>query len=385
MLDLSNRMQDISTALNEPETAATEETSPPPTTDSITTATAPPPSITPTPLEDKERMLDELMEIVESIDQAKDLSTIGGLHTLLHLLSSPHASLRWRAAEVIATCVQNNPEVQDAFLQGGVLPALWPLLENHHHQGNDEQDILRDDTPNSFFSSHAVCLVKGMLAVSCQIRGHPASLQWFRENNGLKKLISILSNTSSSGGGGGGGGEAHAEAETRIQRKCLQMLEYVLNTVPSDRKSAVTINVDDTVTARTRTNTVDNAHIHECSGSLIPLLVKLISNSEDGDIRSGALGVIHQLAEDDACSVELQKESSGVVAAVQAVQCKLDSLPKEEWGPAEEEAKLAVVVMEGFMRKKGAERDIRSSGSGGGGGNAETSLSMQVMALPEQE
>lgn len=43
---------------------------------------------------------------------AADLHTIGGLSTLLELLESEHSSLRWRAAEVVATCVQNNPPVQ---------------------------------------------------------------------------------------------------------------------------------------------------------------------------------------------------------------------------------------------------------------------------------
>jgi len=372
MLDLSNRMQDISIALNEPETTEATTT---PATDAITTTTT---STTPTPLEDKERMLDELMEIVESIDQAKDLSTIGGLHTLLNLLSSPHASLRWRAAEVIATCVQNNPEVQDAFLQGGVLPALWPLLDTHNH--DDE------NTPASPSPSTSVCLVKGMLAVSCQIRGHPASLQWFRRNNGLKKLITILSKNSSSGGE-----EAQAQGETRVQRKCLQMLEYVLNTVPSDRKSAISININNTT--RTTNNTavvLNDEETHtgsrsERSGTLLSLLVKLIADSGDGDIRSAALGVIHQLAGDDACVVELQKESNGVVAAVQAVQCKLDSLPKEDWGPAEEEAKLAVTVMDELARKREIEGDDSGSRRAVIGEDAERSSSMQLMALPEQE
>lgn len=368
MLDLSNRMQDISIALNEPET--TEEASTP-TTDVITTTT------TTTPLEDKERMLDELMEIVESIDQAKDLSTIGGLQTLLNLLSSPHASLRWRAAEVIATCVQNNPEVQDAFLEGGVLPALWPLIEHH----TDGENLINTTTSTS--SGSAICLMKGMLAVSCQIRGHPASLQWFRGNNGLKKIISILSNTTRSMSSGGGG---VAEGETRVQRKCLQMLEYLLNTVPSDRTSAVTLNIDHTTRSTGTPDTPAVGSTTETSGSLLPLLVDLIASSGDGDIRSAALGVIHQLAGDDACLEELQKESIGVVAAVQAVQCKLDSLPREEWGQAEEEAKLAVVVMEELVRKK-----VVAGDSGGGGGSAvvgveaERSASMQLMALPDQE
>lgn len=46
-----------------------------------------------------------------------DLHKIGGLPVLLELLESPHASLRWRAAEVVATCVANNPPVQEV---GGI-------------------------------------------------------------------------------------------------------------------------------------------------------------------------------------------------------------------------------------------------------------------------
>lgn len=57
-----------------------------------------------------------------------DLATIGGLSTLLALLGSSHASLRWRAAEVCATCVQNNPPVQRSFMDGGIIPRLLPLL-----------------------------------------------------------------------------------------------------------------------------------------------------------------------------------------------------------------------------------------------------------------
>ena len=41
-----------------------------------------------------------------------DLQKIGGLPVLLSLLRSQHASLRSKAAELVATCVQNNPPVQ---------------------------------------------------------------------------------------------------------------------------------------------------------------------------------------------------------------------------------------------------------------------------------
>lgn len=62
-------------------------------------------------LEEKEELLEELIEIVESVDYARDLHKIGGLPTLLALLQSPHPGLRWRAAEVVAACTQNHPQV----------------------------------------------------------------------------------------------------------------------------------------------------------------------------------------------------------------------------------------------------------------------------------
>jgi hypothetical protein len=49
-------------------------------------------------LREKEELLDHLVEIVEDIDYARDLQTIGGLPTLLTLLESEHPSLRWRSA-----------------------------------------------------------------------------------------------------------------------------------------------------------------------------------------------------------------------------------------------------------------------------------------------
>ncbi|GFH22697.1 uncharacterized protein HaLaN_20204, partial [Haematococcus lacustris] len=57
------------------------------------------------------------------------LHKIGGLPTLLALLACPQHSLQWRAAEVAATCMANNPPVQQWFFEGGLLPALMPLLQ----------------------------------------------------------------------------------------------------------------------------------------------------------------------------------------------------------------------------------------------------------------
>ena len=59
-----------------------------------------------------------------------DLTHIGGLPTLLGLLQSRYAPVRASAAEVVATCVQNNPPVQQYFLENGALPKLLKLTED---------------------------------------------------------------------------------------------------------------------------------------------------------------------------------------------------------------------------------------------------------------
>jgi hypothetical protein len=99
-----------------------------------------------------------------------DLTSIGGLPTLLDVLQSRHASLRWRAAEVVAACVQNNPPVQALFADHGVLPLLLPLLQD----------------------KDATCRAKGLLALSCMVRGHAGSLAWLRQQDGTRMLCGLL-------------------------------------------------------------------------------------------------------------------------------------------------------------------------------------------------
>lgn len=57
-------------------------------------------------------LLEELHDIVGSIDYARDLRSIGGLPVLKKLLGCSSSQLRWRAADVVAACAQNNDSVQ---------------------------------------------------------------------------------------------------------------------------------------------------------------------------------------------------------------------------------------------------------------------------------
>lgn len=216
MVDLSKRMVDIKEALDDSATPTNTRSSSS--------------GIGRERVEEKERMLDELLDLVESIDQAKDLSTIGGLSTLLTVLESGEPSLQWRAAEIVGTCAQNNPPVQLSFLEGGVMPSIWSLL-----QSNDE-----------------TCRLKSLLAISCMIRECAPAHAWYSEHGGVEKILTLL----------------EEEKSVRIQRKCLQILDYAVKNSSEDFETVV-----------------------KNGSRLVAVLSKLIAESENSDVRSAALCV----------------------------------------------------------------------------------------------
>lgn len=56
-----------------------------------------------------------------------DLHSIGGLAPLLGYLKNSHANIRAKAAEVVTTIVQNNPQSQQLVMEAN---GLEPLLSN---------------------------------------------------------------------------------------------------------------------------------------------------------------------------------------------------------------------------------------------------------------
>ncbi|GAB4821321.1 hypothetical protein N2152v2_008367 [Parachlorella kessleri] len=257
----------------------------------------------PTTLEEKEMLLEELMELVEGIDQAKDLHTIGGLPTLLDLLQSEHSSLRWRAAEVVATCVQNNPPVQQWFMEGGVLPLLLRLL--------DDEDVS--------------CQVKGLLALGCLIRGYHPALLAFRERGGLGVLCSLLQ---------------QRQDQRRLSRKCFQLLAYMVRTVPADRLP----------TAR--------------AGALAAAAHALASS--DNDLRQAALYLAQELAADMAALRLMQQASSwdsGFSESVRQLQMRLDTLPPEDWEEVREEVEAVKHITQELGRQLPPPSDAETAAS----------------------
>ncbi|KAI5013513.1 hypothetical protein ZWY2020_035766 [Hordeum vulgare] len=123
--------------------------------------------VTPGNIED---MLDELQEHVESIDNANDLHSIGGLDPLLGYLKNSHAGIRAKA-EVVSTVVQNNPKSQQLVMESN---GLEPLLTNFR---SDPSTTAR---------------TKALGAISSLIRNNQPGLAAFRLGNGHAALKDAL-------------------------------------------------------------------------------------------------------------------------------------------------------------------------------------------------
>ncbi|XP_064600577.1 hsp70-binding protein 1-like [Liolophura sinensis] len=116
-------------------------------------------------------LLEEVCEICEEIDMATDFYKIGGYQILPRLLHSGNFELRWRALELIATLVQNNPKCQETILEAGHLPALLELLDT------DSNDMVK---------------IKALYATSCLLRDLPEAQKQFEEHDGFSKIMRAM-------------------------------------------------------------------------------------------------------------------------------------------------------------------------------------------------
>ncbi|PNH10032.1 Nucleotide exchange factor SIL1 [Tetrabaena socialis] len=243
-------------------------------------------------LGEREALLEELMDIVSSIDYARDLHKLGGLPTLLELLESPHPSIRWRAAEVVATCVANNPPVQQWFLEGGVLPKLLAMA------APSQPDVVRS---------------KALLALSGLVRHFELGLQALREAGGIGAVADCLRCT-----------------DPRLARKAMSMLTYMLEQrradcvaacqqgalqpllaalgASSDHAAQLPPPDADAPGASERGPQPEGDEQAEAAGS----------SGEDSDLRQAALGALLQLAG--------HPDTWRVVRAVPGLQGRLEAL-----------------------------------------------------------
>lgn len=239
-------------------------------------------------IEEKEKLLDELLDLVESIDQAKDLSSIGGLSTLLHVLDSGVPSLQSRAAEVIATCAQNNPEVQSSFFHGGVMDPIWVLLDSE------------DDA----------CQLKALLGVSCLIRGSSELHGYFSEHSGVSKMMEMIEKLTP---------HPPSTSTDRIVRKCLQIIKYAVDNSSADRRQA-----------------------RQCS-NMEKILSHIIGDKdENNDVALAALDLMKALGLQRALS---KVAARSLLHALQLYLAKMDTCREEDWDSVQDNISLAKEVI----------------------------------------
>ncbi|BES95053.1 HSP70 Hypothetical protein protein [Nesidiocoris tenuis] len=125
----------------------------------------------PSALETCEGALDVIIEHVDNLDNANVFVRLEGFPTLAECLESPHPSIRWRAAEIVAICTQNNYFSQAKAMEMRLLEPLVAMTD----RDSDDQ-----------------CKTKAFFAVSNIVRDYPGGLKEFLRLNGfstVKKAI----------------------------------------------------------------------------------------------------------------------------------------------------------------------------------------------------
>ncbi|XP_057798748.1 hsp70 nucleotide exchange factor FES1-like [Salvia miltiorrhiza] len=230
--------------------------------------------VTPQDIED---MLDELQEHVESIDNANDLHSIGGLAPLLDYLRNPHANIRAKAADVVSTVVQNNPRSQQLVMEAN---GMEPLLSN-------------------FTSDPDVGVrTKALGAISSLIRHNKPGIAAFRLANGYAALRDALGSES-----------------VRFQRKALNLIHYLLS------ENHLDINV-----------------ISELG---FPRIMMHLASSEDSDVREAALRSLLDLARDRSEKPDTPNEDDDKLKQILQDRIKgISEMSLEDLGAAKEEREL---------------------------------------------
>ncbi|XP_040015712.1 hsp70-binding protein 1 [Xiphias gladius] len=119
--------------------------------------------------DERESAFEILSELCENLDNARDLMILGGLELCFsQYLCHVQSGLRWRAAQLIASCAQNMPQVQVHLLTIGALPKLLQLTDS---------------------DPHPTVRIKALYAVSCLVREQEAGLQAFLAHDGFSMLM----------------------------------------------------------------------------------------------------------------------------------------------------------------------------------------------------
>jgi hypothetical protein len=113
-----------------------------------------------------------LQELVEDLDNARDLKAVGGFKELMVLLQSDEVQIQSHALWVLGTAAQNVEEIQRHL--SVEVEAMGPILR-----------LL-------VASSSTEVRAKALYACSALVRAHPAGQRQFEETGGVSALVDLI-------------------------------------------------------------------------------------------------------------------------------------------------------------------------------------------------
>lgn len=222
-------------------------------------------------VDNRRQALQELLELVESIDNANDLHKLGGLVVIIEELSRGEEDLRILAAWVLGKASQNNVVVQDQLLELGILPKLIQMAR----------------------SSSAEEAVKALYALSAVIRNHPSGQGHFYLHEGALLLEDLMTDESS---------------DVRLQKKSLFLVADLAEQQKELGESIIK---------------------YEPTKGYLLSVVNLV-RAEDIDTQEKALMAIRSLSDSSSRAHDLLRRECDVKSALDKLQLQLDVLLQSE-------------------------------------------------------
>ncbi|KAL6003661.1 hypothetical protein ACLOJK_023894 [Asimina triloba] len=124
--------------------------------------------------EDCYHALHNVLNLVESLSNANDLSRLGGLAAVIRELSNTNTEIRTISAWILGKASQNNPVVQKQIMELGALPILMKMVKSN-------------------FREEAL---KSLYAISAVISNNPPSQDLFYSEAGELMLLDLLNDSS---------------------------------------------------------------------------------------------------------------------------------------------------------------------------------------------
>mmetsp|Transcript_143991 Transcript_143991/g.203730 ORF Transcript_143991/g.203730 Transcript_143991/m.203730 type:complete len:359 (-) Transcript_143991:32-1108(-) len=219
-------------------------------------------------IQSKVESLEHLQDFVENLDLAEDFIKIGGLDAVLNMLMSDHKELRSKAAEILATLVQNHPKNQKVVLEKG---GLDMLMRNWNHETCSTKER-----------------VKLLLAIASLIRGsNEATKQFLTKYHGVALLLKQITETELTSSNEDG--TAVDQHVLKLQRKALFLVQYIITAVAQIRPVI-------------------------CKSLVQSLTVSMFAS--DIDIRENSLQLLEQLVNDPACCQQFGSDEMNKLKAL---------------------------------------------------------------------